>query len=233
MHFQLQEEPSKPIIICGNPGFGMISLIVSEYLIDHLKMRQIGKVLLETIPAVVPFHKGKPLDPIGIYYNDAYNLVIIHNTSQQLGLDWKNAELILTLAKRLHAWEIVTIDGIIGIDEPQVYSYATHTGAQEKLRQIGILSMSEGVASGTTAALLAKVRYEQLLSLFVTSHTELPDSAAAALIIEALDSYYDLKVDTKPLLQMAAAFEQKLKAMLESSQQTIDEKEKKQMSYVG
>ena len=58
----------------------------------------------------------------------------------------------------------------------------------------------------------------------------MPDSRAAAKIIESLDKYLGLKVDYKPLLEKAETFEKKLKEFLSmAAQQTKEKKE----TYLG
>ena len=73
------------------------------------------------------------------------------------------------------------------------------------------------------------------MALFAEAKSNLPDSKAAAQIILALDGYTGLKVDPKPLLKQAEAFEEKLKDIIQKGQQAEDiqdEKEKK-LGYVG
>jgi predicted ATP-grasp superfamily ATP-dependent carboligase len=69
--------------------------------------------------------------------------------------------------------------------------------------------------------------------LFAETHSKLPDSKAAAKIIQILDQYMFLNVDYKPLLKQAEGFEEKLKGLLSKGQQMAKEQEKKRLSYVG
>ena len=45
MIIELQEKPQKPFLLHGFPSFGLIGTIVTEYLIDHLQARKIGRIL--------------------------------------------------------------------------------------------------------------------------------------------------------------------------------------------
>ena len=69
--------------------------------------------------------------------------------------------------------------------------------------------------------------------VFAETHTSLPDSKAAAKIIEVLDKYLGLKVDYKPLLLQAEKFEGKLRNLLTEGQKAQQISEKKKLSYVG
>ncbi|MBU1854202.1 MAG: PAC2 family protein, partial [Nanoarchaeota archaeon] len=69
--------------------------------------------------------------------------------------------------------------------------------------------------------------------IFAETHSALPDSKAAAKVIEVLDKYLGLKVDYKPLLKQAEEFENKLKNMIQQTSKTTEESDKKYMSYLG
>jgi len=61
----------------------------------------------------------------------------------------------------------------------------------------------------------------------------LPDSKAAAKIIEALDKYIKMDIDYNPLLEQAQKFEEKLKTILQKSQEAQEISDKKKLSYFG
>ena len=71
------------------------------------------------------------------------------------------------------------------------------------------------------------------VALFADTHSKLPDSKAAAKIIEVLDKYLGLKIDPKPLVQTAERFEKKLQELMEKSKVVTEEAKEKQMNYVG
>jgi len=72
-----------------------------------------------------------------------------------------------------------------------------------------------------------------LSCIFVETHSSLPDSKAAAKVIEVMDKYLGLKVNFKPLLDQAEKFEEKIKGLMEQSATVQDEEKKKKLSYVG
>ena len=95
------------------------------------------------------------------------------------------------------------------------------------------LTLKEGIIVGTTGALLAREKTIPVTALFAETHSNLPDSKAAATLVKALDSYLGLKVDPKPLIKQAEEFEAKLKKMLEQGQAAGALAKKKKLSYVG
>ena len=69
--------------------------------------------------------------------------------------------------------------------------------------------------------------------IFAEAHSELPDSKAAAKVIEILNGYLGLKLDIKPLMAQAEKFEDKLKQLLTQTKDISEEQKKKKLSYVG
>ena len=112
MKINLTKKPKNPIIIEGFPGFGLVGTIASEFLIDHLETEQIGKIWMHELPAMVAIHEGEVIEPIGIFYNKKYNLIIIHGIIGITGLEWKITDAIIDMAKDLKAKEIISLEGI-------------------------------------------------------------------------------------------------------------------------
>ena len=77
----MQERPKHPIIIEGFPGFGFVGTIATEFLIKHLKAQPIGKIWSSSLMPIVAIHGGKPVDPLGVYYDKKTNIVIFHAIS--------------------------------------------------------------------------------------------------------------------------------------------------------
>ena len=237
MNIVLKKHPKNPIIIEGFPGFGLVATIATEFLIDHLKTEQIGKIMFDDMPAMVAIHEGKVVEPLGIFYNKAYNIVIVHAISATSGVEWKLADVMVKLATELKAKEIISLEGVGSATMPtessRTFYYAENAHKKEVFKKIGIEPLKEGIIMGVTGAVLLKAEHIPMSCIFAEAHTDLPDSKAAAKIIEVLDKYLGLKVDYKPLLLQAEKFEQKLKGLIGKSKEAEELSEKKKMSYVG
>ncbi|MBD3163963.1 hypothetical protein GF323_02075 [Candidatus Woesearchaeota archaeon] len=231
----LNKKPKNPILIHGFPGIGLVGTIATEFLLDHLKTEQIGKITVEEMPPMVAIHEGKMVDPFGIFYNKQHNIVILHAVAPTQGFEWKLAQFIAEAAKRLQAKEIVSIEGVAGKDpeEFKTFFYTNDKRKEQKLQKSGIEKMKEGIIMGVTGSVLLKSSDKPLTCIFSETHTQLPDSKAAAKIIEGLDRYLGLRVDYAPLLKQAENFEEKLQGLLKKGAETADLSEKKRMSYVG
>lgn len=235
MEVVLKEKPKNPIIIDGFPGFGLVGTIATEFLLEHLKMKPIGHIWLDELQPMIAVHEEKVVHPLGLFYNKKYNLLILHVVTAAQGIEWKLGNIILDIAKQLSAKEIISLEGVGSTtekEEPKTFFYSNNEKKRNELKRIGLEPLKEGIVMGVTSALLLKAKLP-MTCLFVETHSNLPDSKAAAKIIEMLDKYLGLDIDYEPLLKTAAKFEEKLKAIFGKAQESAELQEKKKMSYVG
>ncbi|MFH1400239.1 MAG: PAC2 family protein [Nanoarchaeota archaeon] len=229
MKIVMKKYPKSPIIIEGFPGYGLVGTIATEFLIDHLKCDLIGEFLYDELPATVAIHKGKLVRPMAIYYAAKPNIVILHTILNTKGFEWKIADNVIALAKKVTAKELISLEGVGSMSEEQdtkLYSYGN-----DQFVKLGAEPVQESIIMGVTSAIM--LRYDKISCLFAGTHSSLPDSKAAAKIIEMLDKYLGLKVDYQPLIKQAQVFESKLKTIMASSSKAQDDAERKQMSYLG
>lgn len=231
MEVILTKKPKKVTIITGFPGFGLIGTITTEFLIEHLKALPIGKITVEESPPIVAVHESKIIEPLGIFYDNKHNIVIVHGLNSISGLEWKIGEVLEKLIKDLEAKEIITLEGVNSpnatLDSHEVFYIGNN-----KFEKIGLKQLKEGIIMGIPGALLLK-KGIPLTCLFAETHSNLPDSRGSAKIIEILDEYLGLRVDNKPLLDQAKQFENKLKGYMQQSKNAQIEQEKKELNYLG
>ncbi len=227
MELILRKKIKAKRLIEGFPGFGLIGTIVTEYLIEHLKFEQIGEFNYDELPATVAIHKGKLVHPMGIFYNKKLDLIILHAILDIKGNEWKITKVIEELIKKTGVKEIISIEGVNGNSkEEKLYCYNN-----KEFEKLGAQPITESIIMGVTGALM--VKNLEPSCIFAETQSNIPDSRAAAKVIELLNKYLELNLDIKPLLQQAEIFESKLKNILQQTNKTVNEAEKKQMSYFG
>lgn len=234
MDLKLEKKPKSPIIIEGFPGFGLVGTIVTESLIKHLNAKLIGRIRIDEIPPVIAVHNGEALEPLGIFYDEKYNLLILHALTGVSGFEWMIADAIVKTAKELNAKEIISIEGV-GSGNPNmslIESRAFYISNNKKIKNMGIEELKEGIVVGVTGALLLR-KDMPITCIFAETHSTLPDSRAAAKVIEVLDKYLGLKVEYKPLLEKAEKFEGKMKEIIEKTQAVSPQKDRKKLTYFG
>ena len=236
MEVKLWKKPKNCTIIEGFPGFGLVGTIASEFLIEHLKTEQIGKILFDDMPAMVAIHENKVVEPLGIFYNQKYNIVLLHAITAATHYEWSMAATISKLASDLSAKEIISLEGVGSGEESEgsrVFYYSNNDKNAKLFEKAGIEALKEGIIIGVTGAVLLRVEKIPISCLFAETHPKLPDSKAAAKVIEALDKYLGMDIDYKPLLEQAEKFEEKLKTIMQKTQEAQEVSDKKKLSYLG
>jgi len=234
MKIVLTEKPKNAILIEGFPGFGLVGTITTEFLIDHLKAKKIGEIVSDKISPMVAVHDSKVVDPLGIFYDNKNNIIILHALIGVNGLEWQIADSIKSLCTDLKIKEVISIEGVgsMELEEPSETKAFYYAVNGEKWEKAGLEQLKEGVVMGVTGALLLN-KGIPLSCIFAETHTKLPDSRAAAKVVEVLDNYLGLKIDYKPLLKKAEEFEGKLKKLMEHSKKSVDLKKEKDLDYFG
>lgn len=222
----LQKKLKCKYLIEGFPGFGLIGTIATEYLIEHLDCKKIGEFVYDELNPTVAIHKGKVVHPMGIYYSKKFDLVILHAILDIKGFEWKIVDAVEKIIKQLGVKEIISIEGVSSNGGENIYCYQN-----KSFEKFGAEVIKESVIMGVTAGLL--VRGVPVSCLFAETHSAMPDSRAAAKILELLNKYLKFNLDTQPLLLQAEIFEGKVKDIMKKTSQTTSEAEKKQMSYLG
>src|SRR3989344_527131 len=231
MLLELDKKPKGATIIAGFPGFGLIGTITTEFLIEHLNAVQIGKIRVDELPPVVAVHQGRVIEPLGIFYDRKYNLVILHALTSINNIEWQLETQISKLMNEIKAKKIITIEGI-GNTESQTPNIYYLSKGKDDLKKLNLSQLKEGIIIGVSGALLLK-DYNNLLALFAETKSALPDSRAAAKVIEVLDKYLNLKIDYKPLLEKATKFESKIKTIMENKEKVSAAKVDKELTYLG
>lgn len=234
MEIVLTKKPKGPIIIEGFPGLGLISTITTEFLIKHLNAKSIGCIWSSKLVPIAAVHDAKIIQPLEIFYAEKENIVIVHALSDVRGIEWEISQAILDLYNMLKASQLITIEGIMSKGETtNVFYYTNNAKHRKMLESTKAQPLKEGIIVGVTAGLVLKEKDMNIVGLFIETHSKLPDSMSAAKIVEMLDAYLGLKLDTKPLVEAATQFEQKLKSLFEQAKQTVGQKQVREMNYLG
>jgi uncharacterized protein len=236
MEIKLKKKPKNVTILEGFPGFGLVGTVASEFIMEHLKCEMIGKIVFNDMPAMVAIHDGKVVEPLGIFYSQKYNLVIMHAITAAVHYEWQMADMIGKLAQQLSAKEVISLEGVGAAQDSEgnkIFYYATNPKNAALFEKISLKPLKEGIVMGVTGAVLLRVEKTPVSCLFAETHSNLPDSKAAALIVAALGKYLGMEIDNTPLLEQAHKFEEKLKTILQKSQEAQEVSDKKKLSYFG
>ena len=218
MNLNLEKRPANPKIIVGFPGFGLVGTIATKFLLEHLDTEHIGSIESDKLLPLAAIHKSKLIGPIDLFFNKKYNLVIVQTLSEINGSEWKLSEILQDLAEDLKAKEVIILEGIPTTKKKKDYGLFYYS-KNKTFDKLGLKPIQEAVMMGATATLLLRCKNTPVTALLSEGHSNMPDSEAAARIIQILDKYVGMNIDYKPLLDAAKKFENMLKGLMEKMKQ--------------
>ncbi|MEW6042707.1 MAG: PAC2 family protein [Thermoproteota archaeon] len=191
-----------PIIFAGFVGAGLAGPLAIGYLIEKLKMQEVGFLRSKYLPPSTVFIQGRLRHPFRFYTNKNGTIcaVICEVTLRMDGLN-SIAATILDWAESKGTKELIILDGVASNEHDD----KTFCAAEEDLCRImsdkGISMISQGFITGIPGSILNEciIRKIRAITLLVrASHTS-PDPLAAATLIDSINKVYGLNIDTTDL----------------------------------
>lgn len=221
-------------VIDGFPSVGLVSSIVANYLINTLKLTQIGIMDSVYFPTVSLVRDGIPQNPVRIYAGEKFGdtpdsmdqlVVFISEFQPPPNLVKPIASTILDWAQDQRCKMLVSPEGLVidrdsddeeEVPESDIGVYGV--GSTETMRKMvldnGMQEFTEGVITGVAGVLLneGKRRDFNVVTILAEAHPDFPDARAAASVIEMIDKFLlHIDLDVKPLYDEAGRIESQLK----------------------
>jgi uncharacterized protein (TIGR00161 family) len=214
-------------IILGFAGIGLIGSIVGNTLIEQIPdIKEIGFVTSDLLPPIAVFYDGILKHPFRIFYSPKYNIIVgICEVPFQLTSAYNDLAKTIcnwALSEDVKAKEIVIFQGIPQrdiIEEYPVY-FASEFDMKERLEKFNIERLDKGIIIGPEATVLNEALTNRLdaYALFTPS-LEIPTPEGAASIIEVLNRIYNLKIETKTLIEQGKEIKAKMLELAKTAQQ--------------
>ena len=227
---------SNSLLVMAFPTVGLISSIAGHFIIDSLKLEEIGTIVSrEFMPATV-IHKSKPSPPVRIYAGKKkcgidgkceQIAVIISEFMPPYNIIKPLADKILEWAKNKGVKSIVSLEGTHAVGNRKknmkVYGVGSNTMMKNILKKYKIEETKEGMITGVNGVLLYQgaLMKRDVMCLLSEAHTTFPDSRAAGNLLKKLDVMLpEIKIDPDPLYKEAEEIEKKIRQFMEQSKPT-------------
>lgn len=231
-----EEDLSSSLLVVAFPTVGLISSIAGHFIIDSLKLDDIGAIVSkEFMPATV-IHKSKPSPPVRIYAGERkcgpdgkceQLAVIISEFMPPYSIIKPLADKILEWAEQKGCKAIVALEGTHAVGdrkgEMKVYGVGSNPEMKNFLKKHKVEETQEGMITGVNGVLLYQgvLMQRDVLCLLSEAHSAYPDSRAAGNLLKKLDIMLpEIKIDPKPLYKEAKEIEKKIRAFMEQSKPT-------------
>lgn len=197
-----QRELKSPIIFAGFVGAGLVGPLAINHIITELKMEEIAVMRSKYLPPSTVFMRGRLRHPFRFYANKEGTVctIICEITLRMDGL-YSLVSSILDWAAQKGSKEIVILDGVASTEHDDKAYCAAEEDLIRTMAEKDISMIPQGFITGIPGGILNEclVREIQGLTLLAKANKEAPDSSAAATLIEALNRFYDMKIDTSDL----------------------------------
>jgi uncharacterized protein len=201
--FQIKKIGLKnPIIFAGFVGAGLVGPLAITHMITELKMVEIAVMRSKYLPPSTVFMRGRLRHPFRFYANQEGTIcaIICEITLRMEGL-YTLVSSILDWAEKNGSKEIVILDGVASTKHDGKAYCAAEEDLVRTMADKDISLIPQGFITGIPGGILNEclVREIQGLTLLAKANKTEPDSGAAATLIEALNRFYDMEINTSEL----------------------------------
>ena len=215
------------VLIDGFPGVGLVGTIVANFLINTLKLEQIGVIDSYKFPAISVIKDGEPHNPMRLYSGEQVcndgtcNQVVVcvseFTPPSDITKDLVNS--LMDWAENNGCTKIISAEGFSSAPKPDgekndVYGVASLSGARTWIEDAKVKPFTYGTVGGITGCLLneGKIRKMNVLGLLAEVSEDAPDALAASNVIKAIDELLlAIELDPEPLLKEAENLEKEVK----------------------
>ncbi|MFP3220476.1 MAG: PAC2 family protein [Candidatus Marsarchaeota archaeon] len=222
LHLAKLDEKVSTLFV-GFPDAGLVGLISSTQIIHDGAFKNVGWIDLgDFMPPTAIVHSGLPFSPIQVYERGGMAVIsaevpIPAEAAKPVG------DLIMGLARKISANEIVTMGGLASDDryeeetQPSVYFVSSDPEGAKRLAQTGIAPLEGGLLMGTYAHLVMSGLKEGLAvnSFYANAYPRMPDPGAAAALLNAISRVYPIKVDTENLIKQSEEIRLRTKQIMQ------------------
>ena len=220
------------IIFDGFPSVGLVSSIVSNYLVTLLRLEYVGFIDSPNFPAVTVIRDSIPMATARLYARGD-----VERGDTQLAVFTSefqpHSDITKPLGERMMKWAIdnrckliVSVGGLVidrevseksgpptEAEEVAVYGIASTPNAQKYLDATDVEPFVEGIITGTSGILLreGKKRGFDVVVLLTEARQNVADAKASVLLMAAIDQMVlKMNLNMEPLLKEAEALEREL-----------------------
>ena len=228
---------SDSMLVVAFPTVGLISSIAGHYIIDSLKLKEIGTITSRYFMPATIIHKANPSPPVRIYAGEKtcapdgtceQVAVIISEFMPPLDKIKPLSDKIIDWADKKGCQAIVALEGshateAISNKKLQVSGVGSNDKMKKILKKHSVNETQEGMITGVTGVLLYEgvLRKRNVVCLLSEAQASFPDSRAAGKLIEKLDVMLpQIKIDPKPLYKEAEKIEKNIRKYMEQSKPT-------------
>lgn len=209
----------KPTLVEGFPGLGLVGTIAASFLVEKLKMEQVGYITSDQFPPLSAVHNYTALHPARIYASKKHNLIVVLSEFVvPMNAIYDLTDKLVEFSKQKKVSRTIALGGItIKGEQDTVYAIASSPELGKQISKIKTVELiKEGATTGISGVLLARATIEEfpVISLLAEAHPEYMDPRAAAMVLEVLKDILRIDFETAELDKEAKIIEEKMRDIM-------------------
>lgn len=211
-------------LIDAFPGIGLVGPMAGSYMIEKLRMEQIGYIDSDTFPPIAAIHGGVPMFPARLYVDKGYKIVVaISEFVIPASSVYLLARELLAFVRKSNISRVISISGMPA-EKPsnEVFVTSPDPNVIKKAAKQGLKAIDAGVVAGVGAVLMTNAYQYKVssMNILVEVNPQIMDPKYAELAITGLNKIIDIEVDLKDLDAEAKAVEAKIRDMLKKMKES-------------
>ena len=230
---------SQAMVVVGFPTFGLVGSIATAYLVDSLKLREVGAMLSTAFPPAAVVKEGVGSSPVRVFIGDVKcgprgeceQLCIVESTiAPPPKATTRLAYALVEWAQAHRARQLVCLEGVKmeagEADEARIFGVANDPNGRKMLDTLKVTPPADGLMMGLGGVALyaARALGQPALCLIAETRENFPDARGAAKLLEVLQPLVPLMgIDERPLLEQAEILEKVFRELRTKQSQATKE----------
>ncbi len=213
----------KPFILIGLPDVGLVGSIVVNYIIEELKMEEIGYIDADVYHPIIIVKNGNVQRPIRLYEKD--NVIVILSDipiTSVIAIDFSIS--LISWLKSLNPSSVINITGIpihnrVAIERPEVLVLTTEY--HNKIENA--IPFNDGLIMGTYASIIKECINNNIpsITLLAQSYLNFPDPVASISALDIINKILNLDIDLKRLKEEAEIIRVKARELMKQAESAL------------
>lgn len=200
------------------PGVGLVGAMAGSYIIEKLKMENIGRIESDYFPPIAAIHDTVLMFPARIYKSEEMKLILfMAEFSIPPNLIYQLSQEMLSFSKKYGISKIVSVGGLPSQRPTErIYLAASDLEISKTASKLGINPIQDGLIAGVSASLLAYSKEYGMpaVDILVEVNPALMDPKYAELAITGLNKLLKIEIDLSEIHKEAKLVEARIKEML-------------------
>jgi len=213
-------------VIVGFPSIGLVSTIVTNYLIDTFDLKQIGALNSPGFPALSVVHTGEPLSSVRIYAGTLETgekiVVFVSEFKPKSHLINSISNTVIKWVQEKNCNLLISPEGMVveskkdNSSDDENIADAFAIGSTEKaramLKEKEIPQFKDGIIVGVSGVLLniGKQADFDVISILTEAHPDTPDAGSAISALNIISKILNIEINIGPLNNEAERIEKQL-----------------------